>query len=224
MSGHIRPNSHNDLEFEFCTQPGTMTILLPGQPQATSFTLWKLHFHSKGEHLIHGVASPLELHIVHKAREANPFGHTGETREVYAVLGVMVEGGGEEGGKSDKAIRTLIDLIEKAALPELAAAKQSETVAEKLDPNLLVPFDSKTPLTDQPFWRFEGSLTSDREKPNIGYVSWVVLQTKLQVNVVTIEKWKKLKLIHEPRCVQDLNRRFVFFNQGISSANQITSV
>ena len=90
-------------------------------------------------------------------------------------------------------------------------------VEKPLDPNDLVPFKSKTPLTDQSLWRYEGSLTSDRAKPNKGDVSWVVLQRKLQVADETITEWNKLGLIHEQKEVQALDRRFVFFNPGVTS-------
>jgi carbonic anhydrase len=216
MSGVILPNAHKDLEFVFKNPTGTMTVQLPGQAQATKFTLLKLHFHTKGEHLINGVASTLEIHIVHKTKEPDPFSHTGQTRDVYAVLGVMVEGGGPE-GRSDEAIRKLIGRIKEAGLEDPTAANRSMPVEETLNPNHLAPFDPKTPLTDQPLWRYEGSLTSDRDNPNTGYVSWVVLQPKLRVTDGTINEWNKLRLIHEPRDPQALDRRFVFFNPGVAS-------
>jgi carbonic anhydrase len=213
MSGIIEPNIHGDLEFNFKKSTGTMTVQLPGQAHATRFSLLKLHFHTKGEHLINGVASPLELHIVHKTEESDPFSSTGSPRVIYAVLGVMVVGGGPE-GKSDKALRKLIERIKEAGLAEFTAANRSSPVEQTMDPNHLVPFDSTTPLTSQPLWRYEGSLTSDREKPNDGYVSWVVMQPTLQVTDGTIDEWKKLKLIHQPKAPQPIDRRFVFFNPG----------
>ena len=216
MSGGIVKNDYKDLEFVFKNPTGTMTVQLPGQTQATRFTLWKLHFHTKSEHLINGVASPVELHIVHRTEERDPFSCTGGNREVYAVLSVMVEGGGLK-GKSDETFRKLIGRIKEAGRAEPNAANRSMLVEKPLDPNDLVPFKSKTPLTDQSLWRYEGSLTSDRAKPNKGYVSWVVLQRKLQVADETITEWNKLGLIHEQKEVQALDRRFVFFNPGVTS-------
>lgn len=218
MTGGIVKNDHEDPEFVFKNPTGTMTVQLPGQTQATRFTLWKLHFHTKGEHLINGVASPVELHIVHRTKESDPFSCTGEPRWVYAVLSVMVEGGGLKGSSSDKTFRKLIDRIKEAGLAEPTAANRSMPVEETLDPNDLVPCNAKTPLTDQSLWRYEGSLTSDRAKPNEGYVSWVVLQRKLQVPDGTITEWNKLGLIHEQKEVQALDRRFVFFNPGVTSS------
>jgi carbonic anhydrase len=213
MSGYIKRNTHCDFEFVFNKPTGTMTVQLPGQAHATRFSLLKLHFHANGEHLINGVASPLELHIVHTTKEPDPFSSTGKPRDIYAVLGVMVVGGGPE-GKSDKALRKLIERIKEAGLAEFTAANRSSPEEQTMDPNHLVPFDSTTPLTSQPLWRYEGSLTSDREKPNDGYVSWVVMQPTLQVTDGTIDEWNKLKLIHQPKDPQPLDRRFVFFNPG----------
>jgi|GEM_PF-1869025 len=213
VDGEIRMGDHG-YEVFFDGSTATMDVQLPGKAQATRFELWKLHFHHESEHRISGVRSPLELHIVHKTNEPDPF-KDGQTREIYAVIGVMVEGGGVK-GKSDETLRKLIDWIKSAELTESTDKTKSTRLHDPLDPNDLVPFDSTTPITDQPLWRYEGSLTSNTQKPNGGFVSWVVLQPKLQVTDETLEEWKALK--HEAKGSQDLDRRFVFFNPGKSSS------
>lgn len=211
VDGEIRPGEHGPEVF-FDNSTATMDVLLPGQARATRFKLTKLHFHHESEHRINGARSPLELHIVHKATESDPFSK-GQTREIYAVIGVMVEGGGQK-GKTDETLRKLIDRIKSAELMESTDTTKSTRLHDPLDPNDLVPFDATTPITDQPLWRYEGSLTSKTQEPNGGYVSWVVIQPKLQVTDETLEEWKALK--HQAKVSQELDRRFVFFNPGKS--------
>ena len=209
IGGEIREGDHGPEVF-FDDSTATMDVQLPGQAQATRFILVKLHFHHESEHRINGVRSPLELHIVHKTTEPNPFSW-GQTREIYAVLGVLVEGGGQK-GSSDDALRKLIGRIKEAGLAEPSDTKRSTRLEEPLNPNDLVPFDPTTPLTNQPLWRYEGSLTSKTHEPNTGYVSWVVLQPKLRVTDETLAEWNVLK--HEAKASQPLDRRFVFYNPG----------
>lgn len=213
VDGEIRCGEHGPEVF-FDDSTATMDVLLPGKAQATRYTLAKLHFHRESEHRINGARSPLELHIVHEAIEPDPF-KPGHDRAIFAVIGVMVEGGGHK-GKSDETLRKLIDRIKSTELAESTDKTRSARLHDPLDPNDLVPFDAATPITDQPLWRYEGSLTSKTQEPNGGFVSWVVLQPKLRVTDETLEEWMALK--HEAKASQDLDRRFVFFNPGKSGS------
>ncbi len=121
----------------------------------------------------------------------------------------MVEGGGQEGDR-DLALRHLVtQLSEFNFAARSDSTKLASRLQEPLNPNHLVPFDPRSPLTDQPLWRYEGSLTTELDKPNVGYVSWVVLQSKLRVTDATLDLWKAIK--HESKDLQPLNRRYVLF-------------
>ena len=88
---------------------------------------------------------------------------------------------------------------------------------EHLDPHELLPFHRGTPFETRPYWRYEGSLTSNTECPNSGYVSWIILKDVRTVDKAVLNEWLELK--HEAKCPQDIDHRYVFFSPGNSAAS-----
>jgi len=176
-------------------------LLVPGRDRPTFFALKALHFHSPSEHKVSGRDWPLELHVVHQTTEPDPF-NPGANRTVFAVLGIMIEHGpGDE--KTDRFFKGLTEHLKEGAARNL----KSLTVSDPLDPRILLPDDPGR------YWRYEGSLTTDIAGPNGGFVSWVVFQDTKKVSADVLNDYID-RLAHEHKPIQDLDRRYVFFNPG----------
>lgn len=194
----------------FRDSPSRMSIVLPGESSPTDYRLFKIHFHSGIEHEIGYSDSEIELHIVHTATEPDPF-DPADDRTVYAVVGVQVIGGATQESKADRILHQVYEAFQAKSALDRA---QEPPVELDIDPKELIPYGAREQLTDAPLWRYEGSLTTETDpgKQNTGFVSWVVLQPRLQVTDKTIEEWRHIQ--HGRRPVEHLNRRFVFFSPG----------
>ena len=199
-------------EIEFKDSKNTIFVKLPGHQHQTEFTLAKLHFHAPGEHRMNDVQSTLELHIVHAAEEEDPL-NPGEYRKIYAVLGIMVE------PKTEKLVETAAsrdtDVFRKIRekFEEVEETKGDCEPDFDFDPYELLPFEAQTPMIEAAFWRYEGSLTSDRFDANVGHVSWFVLKVPREIKEPDLSQWVGT-LKHKAKLSQPLDRRFVFFHPG----------
>ncbi len=137
------------------------------------YALLQFHFHAPSEHAIEGRRSPMEVHFVHKADDG-----------ALAVIGVMMEGGGEN---------ALFDSIMAVAPEDIATAEMGEADARALLPD------------DKSDFRYQGSLTTP---PCSEIVSWSVLQAPVSVSDQAIERFRAL---HDgnARPLQPLNRRYI---------------
>ncbi|WP_182849580.1 carbonic anhydrase family protein [Tautonia rosea] len=210
VNGEICEGDHGPI-IVFEESTATINVLVPGTRAATRFTLAQLHFHYESEHRLNGRQWPFELHIVHTATEPDPT-RPGKNRTIYAVVGVMVEGGGQRGAKSDQTLSELVGKLRTYSTAETDEKSRAAKLTAPLNPNDLVPFDPTSPVTHVPLWRYEGSLTSKIGEPNEGYVSWIVIEPTLQVSDETLEQWKLLK--HKANEPQPLERRFVLYSPG----------
>lgn len=205
------PNApRTNREFEFEKGSGRLSIVYPGEKSPVDFELAKLHFHTETEHVTRHSKAKFELHIVHKTKEKDPF--VGGKREIYAVIAVFVE---EKSGidRNDKFSELMKSLNESFTSMKNIEIPQSQQCSITIDPNHLLPFDpAKSKLTDQRFWRYEGSLTTKVDAPNDGYVSWFVLEKPQYLTPEQIADWTQNP--HEDKDPQPLNRRYVFFNPG----------
>lgn len=209
--GQLKQGDHGP-EIEFAGSKATAKVRLPGYSAPLTFTLAKFHFHSESEHQVNGQRWPLEVHVVHTATEPDPW-NPKVNRTIYAVVGVFIKPADDKKGvkKANDFFEEIVKNLRSAKLDELTPGK---TIGGKTeyDPKQVLPFDAATPFTQVPYWRYEGSLTSKVDEPNDGDVSWIVLQQLLEVDPALLGEWLKLK--HEAKLPQPLDRRVVFFSPG----------
>ncbi|MEI7924328.1 MAG: carbonic anhydrase family protein [Planctomycetota bacterium] len=191
-------------EIVFENSKNSLDITLPGADKPTNFDLIKYHIHSQSEHLIDGYANPIEMHIVHEAKEVDPY-NIGKFRTIYAVVAIFIDIDSRktESDPTDSFIKGLIQ-------NKLRSFSESEF--EILNPEPIAP-SNFLPEKPHEFWRYEGSLTTNRSAPNPQYVSWIVLKNPKLMPQQTvkdfIDSWR-----HEPKEIQPLDRRFVFYNSS----------
>jgi carbonic anhydrase len=149
------------------TDGGTMTVA------GKDYALLQFHFHTPSEHAIDGTRAPMEVHFVHKAEDGS-----------LAVLGVMLQGGGDNG---------LFDAVMGAAPKEKA-----EVALGAADAGGLLPASSS-------YFRYQGSLTTP---PCSETVLWTVLKDPVVVSDTQIEAFKSLFEMNA-RPLQNANRRFI---------------
>jgi carbonic anhydrase len=206
------PGGHGP-EFRFSEPEGIgLDLQLPGQSEVTRFHIESLHFHSPCEHKVSGTEWPLELHIVHSRMEPDPF-NPGQNRKVFVVLGVFLDEykGAEKDRKPDNPFfERYIDKIEQARAKNL----KHDPTPETIDPNDLLPDDKSR------YWRYEGSLTTDIPAPNGGFVSWVIYKDVKHLAPKTFARYVRV-FAHARKPIQDLDRRYVFFNQGRSAGSTV---
>ncbi len=198
-------------EFEFEKGSGKLSIVYPGEKSPVNFELAKLHFHTGSEHVTKGSRAKFEIHIVHKSKEQDPF--VRGKRVIYAVIAVFVEESESGIDQDDKFLELMKSLNDSFASMKKLDDPQTRHCSKTIDPNHLLPFDpAQSGLTDQAFWRYEGSLTTKIDVPNDGYVSWFVLEKPKYLTPEAIAEWTRNP--HEDKDPQPLNRRFVLFNPG----------
>ncbi len=224
--GKIHDPGHGP-EIEFGDNSSTIDVLIPGKKEPTTFRLKKFHFHHRSEHQVCGKRWPLEVHVVHSTFEPNPW-EPGGKREIYAVLTVFIdEDTSDKKGKSyrkekgderiDEFLRKLTKKFQELEQADGAAEFRSVTLDEHLDPHDVLPFEAGTSFASRPYWRYEGSLTTETDAFNTGHVSWVILKDVRTVDKKVLNKWLKLK--HEAKCPQDIDHRYVFFSPGESDCS-----
>ena len=202
----MEPSSGHGPEFQFShPASGGVDLLLPGQAAVLSYEIESLHFHSRGEHKVNGTDWPLELHIVHSRMEPDPF-NPGQQRKVFVVLGVFMDrrkGKADEKEADDSFFERYINRITEAKAKNL----RSDPTPETIDPRVLLPADPSR------YWRYEGSLTTDTQAPNGGFVSWVVYEDVKYLMPATFDRYVQV-FAHARKGIQDLDRRYVFYQPG----------
>jgi len=190
-------------EIEFDRSASYADLILPGAGSPTRFALWKFHFHSESEHRVDGRRWPLELHVVHRASEPDPF-VPGAEREIYLVVGVFLDRRADDTPKDDAADRFIRGLVRGLESIESKAGGGPQA-SDPVRPRDLLPDDPSA------YWRYEGSLTTQVDRPNGGYVSWIVLEDVKKVDGPTLDRYVE-RLRHEAKGPQDRDRRFVLYN------------
>lgn len=198
------------VQINFPTNPKVgMSVTIPGNTSPTFFTLSQFHFHSDkehhlGEHKVGGKRWPLELHVVHSATEPDPF-NPGSQRAINAVLAIMFQA-----GKGKAEVDEFFRDLTRKHIGARAKGVGGTEVTVPLDPRLLLPSNSTG------HYRYEGSLTTNVNAPNAGYVSWVVLTGYTEVSADVLKDYQD-QLGHESKGLQPLDRRYVFFCSENSS-------
>lgn len=190
-------------EITFKNSASHADLILPGQTSPTSFQLVKFHFHAESEHRVNKKRWPLELHVVHKTTEPDPF-IPGSLREIYLAVGIFIDRlpkKQKQDGPAERFFRGLTDSLKEAD----ASGLKSFDAPDPVRPRDLLPDDPSA------YWRYEGSLTSLVDRPNDGYVSWIVLQDVKLIDGKVLDDYIA-RLKHKAKEPQDLDRRFVFFN------------
>jgi carbonic anhydrase len=156
--------------------------------------LLQLHFHSPSEHLINGVAWPLELHLVHEI-QAGQAGYTEESDTlVIAVFFFASAGAGER-----QSLAGLGTTLSEG--PRVGKASDVLSGPIEFNPNHGLP-----DVGDRHrFYRYEGSLTSGAFSET---VSWLVFERPIPV--LEGDLLPILAAAHQDqRRIQPLNRRIV---------------
>lgn len=135
--------------------------------------LKQFHFHAPSEHLIDGKRYPAEVHFVHEGPDGS-----------LAVIGVLLEGGGEN--------KLVEDMMNVATEAEGKATIDAENLHD------LLPDEDKV-------YRYVGSLTTP---PCSEVVDWNVMQKPVQISDEALARLTELSN-NDARPVQALARRFV---------------
>ncbi|CAN0879501.1 Alpha carbonic anhydrase 1, chloroplastic [Linum grandiflorum] len=115
-----------------------------------AYKLKQIHWHSPSEHTFNGTVYPLELHVVHKAKDGTS-----------AVLAVLYDYGEKEDGLIKKIKDELAELAKDKCSPE----EESQVPIKKIEFKML---KGRAPK----YYRYEGSLTFP---PCTEQVSWNVI-------------------------------------------------
>ena len=168
------------------------------------FQLLQLHMHAPSEHLINGVESEMELHLVHKSADGQ-----------LLVVGRMVE-----------MVPTLTDPTFHSALYPMISLLNGPLPTVGWDPSTgaLDPVPSTAPMvnldmmglvhvTDGTTYRYSGGLTTSPYTPPSVY--WMIMNEHLKVSEGEIAAFKAAFPGHaglpgNVREVQPLNGRFVY--------------
>ncbi|BFZ04450.1 hypothetical protein BsWGS_07489 [Bradybaena similaris] len=180
-----------------------VTVSAGGLPGV--FRAFQFHFHWGGreeegsEHLINGVAYPLELHIVHYNTKYPHPGVAMQNPDGMAVFGFFYEKSEED----NLLYSSIVDSLPKVLYPDL------ET---KIAPVSLI---SLLPTSFNRFFRYSGSLTTP---PCQESVTWTVLKDTIKISKAQLEVFRLLlnphasPLYNNYRPVQPLNHRQVTAN------------
>lgn len=177
-------------QYNFENMSSTTGVSLAGQ----FFPLIQMHFHKGSEHKINGKGADAELHIVHKRTE------TPDENSQYVVLGIWVKAGQ---GKPE-VDQFFIELSQRLKAFKTKNKTKDATKPHKLNPNHLMP-DNRSE-----FYRYQGSLTTCIEYTNVETVQWVFYRHVLRVTKSVLDGY--LKVAHEAKSPQEVNRRFVIRN------------
>ena len=155
--------------------------------------LEQLHFHAPAEHLVSGVAWPLELHLLHSIEGGQSGMTVGSDKLVMGTFFL---------GTPDAPARKVLHHFGEA----IANARKGETTGGsdgviRFNPNHCLPDLGQRSR----FYRYEGSLTSGNLDET---VSWLVFERPVPVVDADLKKILK-NAKQEPRKVEDLNRRAV---------------
>lgn len=205
----VKVGDGDTCEIAFRNSKSSLNLVLPGNKDATTFRLLKYHIHSRSEHFIEGKQKRIEMHVVHEAQEIDPYNNNC-FRSIYAVVAIFIDSVIDPQDKAndekvDQALEVnkFFESLIEAHKPE-NANKQIEL--DEISAAHFLPKDHSK------YWRYEGSLTTDKCAPNPEYTSWIVLkESKIISDKTAIDFITNMN--HKPKLIQPLDRRYVFFNQ-----------
>lgn len=158
--------------------------------------LKQLHFHSPGEHALHGVKWPLELHLVHEIVS----GQSGmDVKSTLLVLGVFYYAATEATGLP--ILPKFGQQIQRARSQKPDAGASPSDGKFTFNPNHCLPPQGQRSR----FFRYQGSLTSGAHEE---IVSWVVFEQAVVVAHSDLEEILQAA-DQDPWPIQELNRRVV---------------
>jgi carbonic anhydrase len=143
------------------------------------------------------------------ATEPDPF-FPGTEREIYVVVAIFLDRrkGEAKDESADKFFRGLSERLKEVEIDRTKSMK----VPDPVRPHDLLPNDPSA------YWLYEGSLTTLVDRPNGGYVSWIVMKDVKLLDGDVLDNYIS-RLKHEAKAPQVLDRRFVFFNSSSSGAS-----
>lgn len=149
-----------------------------------TYELTQFHFHHHSEHLVEGVAFPLELHLVHSDRAGGT-----------AVVGIFFQ----EEEHDNHSIAPIWQQI-PAFASTTTDAKQ--VLEQRIDLGSLLPDNFSA-------WVYQGSLTTP---PCSEGVEWIILRKTMSISPAQLRLFKQ-HYPRNCRPVQALGRRTVFYLQ-----------
>lgn len=180
------------------TDSAPVTVSVRSMVRITLFgmtmKLSQLRFHSMSEHLVSGVAWPLELHLIHDI-EAGQTGMTSGSEKF--VIGVFF------GPATGASINRTLPRLGAAFSKVDSQTDQSDSTPAALEFN---PNDCLPEMAHRArFYRYEGALTSGDLSET---ASWLVFRRPVLVREPDLQVILN-RARHEPRSVEELNRRVV---------------
>ncbi|XP_056416094.1 carbonic anhydrase 4 [Hyla sarda] len=203
----LKNNGHSaELELE-----GKETIAISGGGLSGTYIATQLHFHwgSKdnpgSEHSLNGEKYPIELHIVHKKKEArSESGGGSNSSDGLAVLGFFLEEGSENGNYSN-LIKGFREITKYGTNTTISNVKLQD----------LIPKEDQLKL----FYRYSGSLTTPQCNET---VVWTVFPTRIKLSTNQIAAFYSSlnytggqTMTNNFRPLQKLNGRTIYTSGGI---------
>ena len=170
-------NSAHTLRINILTAGNCLTF------KGKSYELTQFHFHHHSEHLVEGVAFPLELHLVHSDR-------AGAT----AVVGIFFQ---EEEGHDN---HTIAPIWQQIPAFTSATAGDKQVLEQRIDLCSLLPDDFSA-------WVYQGSLTTP---PCTEGVEWIILRKAMSISPAQLRLFKQ-HYQRNCRPIQTLGSRTVFY-------------
>lgn len=149
--------------------------------QGRAYPLLQFHAHAPSEHLLEGLAYPMELHLVHKHAE----GHV-------VVIGLLVK----IGAKNEELARAG-DWIEQRLGHRLPEKGEEISGALELDVSKILPKNTSH------YYLYQGSLTTP---PCTEGVQWIVLKEPIEVSDQQVRRFLR-SYGHTARPAQPLHGR-----------------
>jgi carbonic anhydrase len=193
---------HCEINFE--NSKSFLNLVLPGEDSPTRFSFVKYHIHGPNEHRVPGQSYPIEMHIVHE-KKINDALNNLPFRSIYVVVAIFID---IDSRVQDKKVNKAAEYFR--SLVEIKTKSNSIELGNSID---MPPVSPSHFLPDNPeeYYRYEGSLTTNRSAPNPEFASWIVLKNPKLLPETDVHNFLA-KYRHQPKEVQPLERRFVFFN------------
>jgi len=157
-SEHETDAHYNGHTIEFDTEEGSSALVLDG----VTYKLLQFHFHTKSEHKLSGVHSPLELHLVHQ----DPISKN------RVVVGVLFEEGAE-----NAFLAQFVD-----HLPDATNTHYKPIPATHYEPAAVLPANLS-------YFTYPGSLTTPPCDQN---VTWYVLAVPVEASAEQILRFEEI--------------------------------
>jgi len=198
----VKNNGHSaQVEIDAAVAPR-----IDGGGLAGEYVFAQFHFHwgrdsSMGsEHTINGVRYPMELHLVHFKGEYNGLKEAINKKDGLAVLGVLFKISATDNPAFTPIIQTLKE-IQPAGVHE--------------DVEGLYPLSAFIPRNRNPFYRYQGSLTTPTCNE---VVTWTLFDSTVEISEAQMEAFRSLRfkdespLVNNFRPPQPLYNRKVFMS------------